>query len=76
MRTGPDPDAASNLALTNSFPKTLREDHDESLHLTEDGMLLFRHCADVSLVRTSDNDDYRALLNSKIENQSAAVEIL
>jgi hypothetical protein len=44
MGTGPDPDAASNLALTNCFPKALREDHDESLHLAEDSSDIGRRC--------------------------------
>jgi len=49
------PDAARNLALTNSFPKALSEDHDESLLWAEDGMLFLRHRAKVPLLRTSDN---------------------
>jgi hypothetical protein len=40
MGTRPDPDAASNLPLTNSLPKALRENHDESLHLAADGTLV------------------------------------
>jgi len=32
MGAGPDSDAASDFSATNSLPKTLGEDHDESLH--------------------------------------------
>jgi hypothetical protein len=42
MGTGPDPDAASNFSAPNSVAKTLRENHDESLHLAEDGMRFLR----------------------------------